>query len=194
MFKIKNHCGNRGTKKGFTLTELIVSIAFAALIFGTATYAWWASNETFQSTDKTSKAYSQARSLESLLQDAASSTSHLIFSDAPISYPSGQKYFQFYFEDYSNSSGPYMAAYHVGASPQAIQFNAIDHMEGSVKVIGRRCILNYKIQCTDEKGPFYIKGGVVLNNIDQATFSADNPGTPATKVMNFQIDTYIDSD
>ena len=180
------------SKRGFTLTELVVSIAFAVLIFAVASYAWWAGNHSFQSSTHTSSAYSQARSLESLIQNAASDSSHLIFTDAPITYAAGQKYFQFYFENYTDSSGPYIATYFAddtSVSPRTVEFDAIDHVEGNIKSTGTKYMLSYRIESTDESGPFYIEGGIVLNNIRKSTFQTDNPDFPAaTSVLNFEID------
>lgn len=179
------------SKKGFTLTELIVSIIFVVLIMGSATYAWYASNESFQSTSNTSKAYGQARSLETMLQNAASTTPSLIFTDDPDdpALESGSTYSHFYFDN-SGSSPVYKVEYYGNSTvttPATMDFDAIDEVIVSVISMGRRCQLKYKIASTDENGPFYIEGGIILNNIDQTTFEADNPGVVTLPpVLNFE--------
>ena len=177
------------SKKGFTLTELLVSVIFVVLIIGAASYVWYSGNESFNNTNKTSIAYTQSRSLETMLQTAASTTPSLKFSNTPLSNSGSIKYSNFYF--ISTGSDPVYKVSFFGNSSitnaAIMEFHAIDTVQISVKSLGRRCMLKYRIESTDEDGPFYIEGGIVLNNIDENKFSVDNPGTgPLLPVLNFQ--------
>lgn len=177
------------TKKGFTITELIVSTLFVVLIMGTASYAWWVGNQSFQSTSQTSIAYSQARSLETMIQSAAANTPSLQFTETPLSNTGAVKYSQFYFDETGDSPIYTVSFYGDDStlSPIIMQFPAIDSVQFSVKMLGNGCLLKYRVESTDEKVPFYIDGGIILNKIDEAQFQADNPGSTLSSVLNFQV-------
>lgn len=189
MRKKCNLCFINTSKKGFTLTELMVSILFVVVIIGTASYAWYSGNEAFKSTNKVSVAYTQARTLETMIQTASSTTPSLKFTDSPLNNNGSIKYSHFYF-DYTGTSPIYKVSFYGDNSvliPATIEFQALDNVSFSVKSLGRRCILKYRIESTDEDDPFYIEGGVVLNNIDENQFSEDNPGAGSLPaVLNFQ--------
>ena len=177
------------SKKGFTLTELLVSVIFVMLIIAAASYTWFLGNESFHISNKTSIAYTQARSLETLLQTAASSTTSLKFRDTPLSNSGSIKYSHFYFEEVDSELVYKVSLYGDSSvlNPTTMEFYAIDLVQISVKDLGQKCQLNYRIESTDEGGPFYIEGGIVLNNINVAKFSQDNPGiVTLPAVLNFQ--------
>lgn len=178
------------TKKGFTLTELIVSSVFVVLIIGAACYAWYAGNESFRSTNSTSIAYTQARTLETMIQTAASTTPSLKFRDTPLSNSGLIKYSHFYFDN-SGSEPVYKVTFYGNDSvinPTTMEFPAIDEVTFSVKDLGRRYLLKYHIEVTDEEDrPFYIEAGVVLNNLDRTIIINQNPVyDPLPLVLNFQ--------
>ena len=178
------------SKKGFTLTELIVSIMFVAVIMGAATYAYLAGNHSFQNTGNTSKAYGQARSLETMFQNAASSSPSLVFTEDPLPNGGGNKYSHFYFDN-TGEIPVYRVTYYGNSSvetPAVMEFDAIDEVIASVINRGRRCELKYRISSTDDNGSYYIEGGIILNNIDADKFTEDNPGTGSLPpVLNFLV-------
>ncbi len=160
-------------RAGFTLPEIIVSLIFVVIIIVAATYTWYLSNQSFQSSESVSSAYGQARSLESLIQNAASVSDSLIISDHLLS----GDYSEFYFDE-STGVPVYQAVFYGNtdvATPTSMSFPALSKVVFNVKNLGRRCTLVYRIESEHEDGPFYIEGGVVLNNIDWDTFHAANP-------------------
>lgn len=178
----------KSSKKGFTLTELIVSILFVAVIMGAATYIFLAGNHSLQNTGFTSRAYGQVRSLETMIQNAASLTQSLIFTDEPLPGAAGVKYSHFYFHN-EEDTPIYKAIYYGNntvETPSTMEFDAIDEVRFSVVSRGRRCELRYRISSSDENGSYYIEGGIILNNIDADTFINDNPGIETLPpVLNF---------
>lgn len=182
LMRKKNYIG---TKRGFTLIEILVSVIFVIIIIGATTYAWYASNRSFQSTEAISTAYGQARSLETMLQNAASTTRSLRFTQNPITE---EKYSHFYFDD-SGENRVYIVEFYGNTSvetPVRMDLDAIDQVTITIVNKGRRCLLKYKIESTDEKDRYSIDGGIILNNIDQAIFEDDNPEiTDLPPVLNF---------
>ncbi|WP_027398488.1 type II secretion system protein [Anaerovorax odorimutans] len=184
------------SKKGFTLTELIISLIFVVLIFGAATLAWYSGTETFIKTSKTSAAYNQARSLESMLQNAASTTESLKIRENPASHNSGyigNKLYSSFYLDNTNSDSPIFKVFIYNnvlknGSPLKMEFDAIDEFAIQVIPLGIRSQLNYKIKSSDEKGNFYIEGGIILNNITIDKYMEDNPnGYTSPLTLNFLI-------
>jgi len=169
------------SKRGFTLTELMVSIIFIVVIIGTATYAWYVSNVSFGSTKKVSEACSQARSLESMIHSAASTSASLLFREEQLT-----GYSHFYFDD-----GVYKVILYGNESimtPVTMEFDAIDEVKYQVIDRGRKCELTYKIESSDEEGPFYIQGGIILNNIEPDNFRQSHHGyTTLPQVLNFEV-------
>ncbi len=69
-----------------------------------------------------------------------------------------------------------------------MEFDAIDEVKFQVIDRGRKCELAYKIESSDDNGPFYIQGGIILNNIEPQTFRQSHQGyITLPQVLNFEI-------
>jgi|GEM_PF-1782883 hypothetical protein len=178
------HSINKTSKRGVTLPEVIISILFTAIIFSTAVSIWFVGGKVFKDTEEVSLAYNQARSLETMLQNAASVAPSLAFtanleSSEGIfgsSLPAGKAesdYFRFY---YSEAEAAFFLSYYPDgyAEPMIIEYDALtraDDVRIGFSAIGESVLMKYKLARTNDDS-YFIEGGIVLNYVSPGSYPA----------------------
>ena len=173
---------NRISKKGVTLPEVIVSILFTAIIFTTAISIWLAAGKVFEDTEDTSKAYGDARALETMLQNAASIapsvafTSNLESSEVTFgdSLPAGKTqsdYFRFYYDE---SEETFCVSYYVDelGDPMIIGYDALQNANDvriGFSAVGNKVLMKYQLALMDD-GSYFIEGGIILSYADTGSY------------------------
>lgn len=188
---------NRISKKGVTLPEVIVSVLFTAIIISTAASIWFVGGKVFKDTEEVSHVYNQARSLEIMLQNAASVAPSLAFTanltssegDFGSSLPAGKSesdYFRFYYNEATES---FCVSYFTGghSEPMAIEYDALDSVNDArigFSTVGEKVLMEYKLAQLDD-GSYFIEGGIVLNYAEAGTY-------PAMRNLDYNLYLHVD--
>lgn len=175
---------NRKSKKGITLPELIVSVLFTAVIVSAAVSMWFVGGKIFDDTAEVSRIYSQARSFETMFQNAASVAPSLVFTTTTSSsegdffnaLPEGKtesEYFRFFYNEKRES---FCVSYYTAgnSAPMMIEYDALDDVSDVLvgfTIAGDKVLMEYKL-AQQEDGSYFIEGGIVLNYAEAGTYPA----------------------
>lgn len=176
-------------KKAFTLTELIISITFIAIIFTAAISIWSVSGKVFKDTGRGSSVYHDARAFETMLINAASVAPDFIFESTQpggLDPVEALDYFAFFYDEIQesfavkytvangNGDGLMEISYKALASKEDVRIGLRDvRSKPGSSMLETRYILQYEIGRNEDGSPVII-GAVALTDLRAKNFSSNN--------------------